>query len=421
MTVPASTVTLTPLGGAGVDVSCDVADVTINHGRSNPDSQPDASTATLSLPLGMAAGVEIGAAVKVTTALSYVRFVGTVTDMAVEWRLGYDAANDDPAAVIPMAIIIAAGPLADIGRRYFGDVPWPQEPDGTRVARILAAVADPSIIGTVDPGTVDVLPRDVDRQPALALSQEVAQDASGIVWQTRDGKLCYADAEHRRNTAAAVTLDACDVVMSPRWVRNRSGLINDVALAYGEAPEGGEQPVTTATSPDSITRFGRVAYSVTTQLAELADADAMAQLLMTRNAYPVWLLEAIGLDLAILDPAKSSAILGLDMHALVNVTGFPRGGPATSAALWTEGWTEDIGYGRHAMSLFVSGYCRTTPPPRWDDLASTTTWDKMDPAIVWDTAYCFGPIVGEGRWNDVASTLRWDEVAASVTWDTWKG
>ena len=209
------------------------------------------------------------------------------------------------------------------------------------------------------------------------------------------------------------------MLMSPRWNRSRSGVVNDVAIAYGLAPEGGEQPVTTASSAPSIAKFGRVAYSVTTQLATLADASAMATLLTTRNAEPVWLLDGIGLDLSVLDPAKQAAVLGLDIHDLINVTGFPVGGPATSAALWVEGWTEDIAHGSHVIALAVSGYCRTSPPPRWDDVAPTRTWNTVPDTWTWDNVYCIGPSLSFGRWSDVPASFRWDQLAPTVTWDTW--
>ena len=132
--------------------------------------------------------------------------------------------------------------LADLGRRVVGDVPWPQELDGARVARIMAAAdvsLDPSYS---DPGTVQVLPRDVDSQAALAIAQACATSASGLVWHTRTGEVRYADAEHRRGASPALQLNACDILVTPTWRRSSEGLVNLVSIGYGVAPEGGEQP-----------------------------------------------------------------------------------------------------------------------------------------------------------------------------------
>ena len=53
--------------------------------------------------------------------------------------------------------------------------------------------------------------------------EEVAGDAGGIVWATRAGDVRYADANHRRGTVAALTLDACDVLVTPIWSRTTDG------------------------------------------------------------------------------------------------------------------------------------------------------------------------------------------------------
>jgi hypothetical protein len=195
-------------------------------------------------------------------------------------------------------------------------------------------------------------------------------------------------------------------------------MINDVAVAYGTAPEGGEQPVYSTSRADSISRYGRYAYSTSTQLAALADAQAMAELLVVRGGVPAWNLSELPLDLSLFDPDLTGRILALDMHDLLGITGLPGGSPATSTNLWVEGWAEELGYGRHAITLAVSAYCRTAPPPRWNDVPSTITWDTWGTGT-WDDATCVGPIPSEGRWDDVAATLRWDQIDPSITWDTW--
>ena len=559
--VPLTTVTVLAIGAtAGEEISCEVQSASIRHGRDDTDSQPEASTVSLDLPLGMAASIDIGARLSLTTGIAQ-RFVGKVTDMAISWATRWDP---DVGAydVAPVAQVQAAGPLAELGARYMGDTPWPAELDGARAARILGLVggrvqdwsyngtapdgwwdqwlgvpgaasltADPTglritwhpgsvradgfswryatplvqgksysivaevyvptgqpgirmavmpdfmgqpitpadrwqtivtqfvaasnadrsigpkitvdnaarpagqyclvrrfqvfaddapAIGIVDPGRVNVLARDVDRQPALDLLQSLANDAAGVAWETRDGLLSYADNEHRRNIAASITLEACDVLMAPVWTRSKAGLVNEVAIGYGvPATEGADQPVYTASNPGSLASYGRYAFSASTQLAALADATAMGQLLVSRNSRPVWVLEAIELDLSVLTPAQQLAVLALDMHDLITITGFPAGGPETTTSLWVEGWQEEIEHGSHRLQLAVSGYCRTAPPPMWDELPSTLTWDQVDAGFTWDSVYCIGPTPSEGRWNDVSASLRWDQISSSITWDTW--
>jgi len=312
--------------------------------------------------------------------------------------------------------------MGDLGRRVIGDTPWPQELDGARVARILAAAGVTTNPAHNDPGRSQILARDVDAQPALNLAQEVADSASGMLWETRVGEVCYADADHRRNMTPSLTLDACDVLVTPVWQRTTDGLINSATVAYGVAPAGGERPVYTANNAPSRDRYGRYEVSKTTVLADLVDAQALALLLTTRNATPVWVMAALPVDVAALDVDRTTALLTMDVHDLLELTGLPAVGDVpTTTSLWLEGWAETLRAGEHELTLSVSGYCRTVPPPRWDDVRPEVTWDTIG-TLTWDEATCFGPLPIRGdRWNDQPASTRWDFLTPDQTWDTFTG
>lgn len=81
-----------------------------------------------------------------------------------------------------------------------------------------------------------------------------------------------------------------------------------------------------------------------------------------------------------------------------------------------EGWSERLGFGVHELELTVSDFCRTAPPPRWDDVPPETTWDTV--TGLWDSWACTGqPTPDLGRWNDVPASTRWDMVPPEVDWD----
>lgn len=406
---------------AGLDLSCLVDDVAIVHGRGTTTAQPAASTATISLDLAdteLPADVEIGAEVVVTTepvpGIVLARFRGRVTDLTLGWD---DAGEDTPNAGIGQ--LVAAGPLADLGRRVIGDEPWPAELDGARVARALAlagVILDPV---TSDPGTVTVLPRDVDATDALGIVDETAATAAGIVWETAAGEIRYADAEHRRGTLPAITLDACDLLVSPAWARTLDGMTNRVSIGYGVGEDGGEQPRVAAENAKSIERYGILDYSASTTLADKVDADELAALLVARNSYPVWIMAALPVDVKRLTEIETVDLLALDVNALIYLSAFPAIAETapTSAYLWVEGWTERLAWDAHDLALTVSGYCRTSPPPRWDDVDPSWEWDAVD--LTWDDLTCLPPVVPTDRWTDVPASNRWDLTPPEITWDTW--
>jgi hypothetical protein len=368
--------------------------------------------------------VDTGAVIVVTTSLALsdgssvqsVRFIGRITDIALGWE-----ANGEDTPDSGVGQVVAVGLLADLARRVVGAAPFPQELDAARVTRILNAAGLSPPPNTIDPGTVQILPRDIDSAAALEVIHSTADSANGILWETRGGEIRYADAEHRRNIRTyGVVLDACDVDVTPTWSRTLEGLVNQVSIGYGIAPEGSEQPRYVAEAPASVTTWGRYNYSLGSELAALVDATALGQLLLARNSSPVWNLSAVPVNADHLAVEAYRSLLALEMHSLVNLTGMPAIGTVpTSSAVWLEGWTERLAWGVHTFDLALSGYCRTAPPPHWDDINPGATWNTMAASVTWDSAACLGPTSDYGRWDDVSATTRWDDLAPTVTWDSW--
>jgi hypothetical protein len=409
--------------GASLDVTCYVDEISIHHGREDSSSQPEAATATLDLSADNAvdplpSAIEIGAVIRVYATLAgdppAFRFAGRISDVNAGWE---EAGVATPDRVVTQ--VIAVSPLADLARRVVGDVPFPQELDGPRVARVMALAGvtlDPAFS---DPGTCLIIPRDVDSQPALDVGQSTAESAGGLIWHTRSGEVRYADADHRRNLQPSLALDSCDLLVSPNWRRSTEGLVNRVSIGYGVVPEEGEQPRYVADRPESVAKYGRYELSASTELALLADATRMGNLLLTRNSSPVWVLSDLPIAVKDLDLAQTRALLGLDVHSLLDVTGLPTAGTVpTSAALWVEGWDETLRWGDHEMVLVVSGFCRTSPAPRWNDVDPAMTWDSAPGS--WDDASCLGPSVNRGRWDDLPASTRWDQIPPATTWNNWK-
>lgn len=405
---------------AGADMSCSVDSVAIAHGRADASSQPEPSAATLEITMGpgapLPAELDIGAPLTVDTVVdgaTFRRFTGRVTDMALGWD---DAGTETPDSGVGR--VVAVSVLADYARRVVGAEPFPQELDGARVARVFALAGLVLSPITSDPGTVEVIPRDVDARAALEVAHSTADSAGGLVWETRAGDIRYADTEHRRGIAVTLDLEACDILVTPTWSRSLAGLVNAITMAYGVTPEGGgEAPTYHQVNADSQALWGRYAYSVTTELATWGDAFAASTLILTQNAAPVWMLDALPVDVAGLTGAETRALMALDVHSLVRVTGLPYAGSAPSAIVaWVEGWSERLGFGVHELELTVSDFCRTAPPPRWDDVPPETTWDTV--TGLWDSWACTGqPTPDLGRWNDVPASTRWDMVPPEVDWD----
>lgn len=371
--------------------------VLIRHGRSSPEQPPDAATCTVTIrsdalpalpSLGAPVTVRLGQAAAdwlelddATFETVRTRFVGDVTDLvAVPQR---DVTGPQ------LLTLTAVSGRAKLGRVVLGDAPWPAETDGARAARILAlaATSTPLQIAAGDAGTVTVLPRDVDRQPALALLEQLGTDTLGTLAETRDGALHWHDAEHRtRTTPVAVTVDASAVLAdSASSTMRLAELLNDLTVTYGDTDP---RPTVRVEHAGSIAQHYRAAASITSQLATEADAETFARTLVGRRSRPRWSTPGITVDIArTVDAPTAAALLALEFGDLLEVTGYPAAGPFSTARLWLEGWTESITRREWRLALDVSDFALTVSPLRWSEVDLGTSWSEVPAGVRWLDAH----------------------------------
>lgn len=375
---------------AGVQVPLtDTGAVQIRHGRPNIDLQPAPATCTVTIradvlpalpDLGDTFTITLGPAAQEWLgyltgagweAIRY-RFVGTLTDLAVQPENDLDGPS--------LVTLTGVSARARLGRTYVGDAPWPAELDGARAGRILALVPDLPALGTVDPGTVTVLARDIDRQPALGLLDALAFTAGAQLAERRDGRFEWHDASHRRDTVPITTLDTTAIVKPATASKSFAGLVNDLTVTYGVGGSG----TVTVTDTDSIAQYGPLAASVSTALADADDALSFASQSVARLARPEYEFQALTVDLLpTVEVAQVPELLAIEQASLLALTGFPATGPFHAAQLWVEGWTETVARDRWSMSLDVVGYGRGVPALRWADVDPVLIWGDVDPALTW--------------------------------------
>lgn len=242
-------------------------------------------------------------------------------------------------------------------------------------------------------GTVQVLPRDVDRQPVLGLLTELATAARGLVLDLRDGRIGYADADDRRGTTPALTLTAAETITGTEWAATLEGVVNDVTVTYGTAPEGGQAPSVQVRDEASIAAYGSFGVSLSTQLAAAADATRTARRIVGLGAQPAYRMPRLLVDLlrTVTDPAKRLAILEFDQGAQLAVDGFPTSGPLAAARLWVEGWTEEVTATAWRVDLQVSSYLAGGPGIAYLDIPDALTFDAVPDDITHAQAWGYDP------------------------------
>lgn len=399
----------------GVNVSARAHyEVSIDVGRDSVDTQPEATVLSARLEGWKPAG-QVHAEVRLEDQYGQL-FAGRTTDLA---------AALNPERGVWETSLTAVSALGDLGRVNVGDVPWPEETDSQRVVRILQlAGADTSGIDPDVPGPL-VLPRDVDRQPALKLCQDVALSCMGVFWEhpgARSAALRYTPQSQRswssfvipwkalpddvswgdlppevtwetfgsgvwKQEQASLDLSAEHVLAEVSVDQQISTLARRVRVIYGPALQdeaGQEIPRPVAVSGDEPPELEQ-----DTQLAQEIDAARQADTLWRSRREPAWLMRSITLlpleNLPYGIAAEIRRSLAIGTRVTLKDIGFdsPVG---TSWQGYLEGWSHTLSEGRHTVRMYLSGRALTEPADRWKDLNPTMSWADIPPNATWDQA-----------------------------------
>lgn len=372
--------------------------INIRYGRDSIDSTVEASSCSLGLLATDTTPPAIGLRAVVRVDIDGITvFRGKVTDRRIE--LPYVSTG----RIGTITTVIATGALAELGRYLVGASSYPSELDGARVSRVLteAAPSSPLIdavtspvddyaqsfdswasagLETIDAGTVTLL----SRAASLAKATEVVDVAvtsagSPGLYETPDGRYGYSDARRRSTNIPAITLPA-DVIGASLTVEERIGdLINQVTVAYGSA-----SPQATVTVDDVYSEYanGTVAKGITTELANLADAQSLALRLVSVRSDARLNLEAITirLDDPTLAPATKTALTGPRFGTPVTLTGLDtRIGLGATWQGFIEGWTLAAREGREVITLKVTARRYSLLLATVDELSSAV--DRLEGSV----------------------------------------
>jgi hypothetical protein len=337
-------------------------------------------------------------------------FSGRITDVIASWDGGPDTGLQ----------VIAQDWLAELANRFVGDTPWPAEPLGTRADRVVALSGQPVTL-TTDPGVaaLQVTYRDVDRQAATGLLQQLATSCGGILWTATHlvtGQVMRIEDTAARPAAltlstagtglvhvvpspaaiaTALPLTACDLDADPvRFVLDMTDTVSMVAVQWLEQVADPGPPATVKptqrtlelTDPNTLAVIGARRLSVSTQLTGSGDATLQAQGWLARSSVLAWRIEGLTWDTdADLDPGEITAIMTL-------LDGTRRNGLPIALTDLPD-WAEALTGGQDQVALYVEGGTYTYAAGSWvlelatsaatGSAAGNTPWTALDPGWRW--------------------------------------
>ena len=306
--------------------------------------------------------------------------------------------------------VSASGPFARLNRRSVLAGGRPAENDGERVAAAISAglgvaweeysasqtwaqVNGATTWQTLDPGFDATLidagvyglaalgSADAGYGP-LSVAQDAAFSARGVLYETRDGFIGYADANRRQTAGAGTALEIPTSTLSQSGLGFRqilTSLVNRATVAYS----GG---AVTVSDDDSVREYGVWQTELTTQLATLASGSAVAAEIVNDRASPAFEVDEVQVQMVRAGDGLRDALLEVEPNDYVRITGMPGGLPTDDLLGFVEsvGWSSDEF--TTLLTLGVSDAVLSIGAVRWSAVGTAVTWASIGTAVKWPDA-----------------------------------
>ena len=295
---------------------------------------------------------------------------------------GLDASKDGERI-----LALVAGAVGISWEEVPTDVTWANIGQPTTTWDTVDAAFDPNQIDT--PGVFDIaaLPASDGGYNPLTESYLTAVSGRGILFDTVDGFIGYADADRRETLAAAGFLELSAGIFRARTLSTgstQSDLTNRVSVTFssGQAIYSDE---------NSITTYGVRARQFETNLADSGQALAWALDYLEDHAGPSFELRSLGIRLdGLSDLPLVEDLLDLDINSPVELVDLPRT-LETPARLET--FVEGVGWridrDRVELELSLTDARLSIGSLRWGSVEPDLKWEDVDAMLAWEDARSF--------------------------------
>jgi hypothetical protein len=259
---------------------------------------------------------------------------------------GYDSARftgvitaiDVQPATIAITAVTASEALTRVLVNPSG---WPEEPEKTRVQRILAAAGAVGVVNGVGGRFLAAAGATENPVSAWSLLSAMSLALDAILYTDRHGVITYTC--HDAGGGTMTDLAPGATLLDGLTLTTEIGaVVNDVTVDYGPAAARLSVQVEDA---ESIALHGRRPTRVATSLRDTVDATAKANRVLAHHKDPVWHMPAATVNLRLAQrtgdfPAYMQEVLSLDLDDAVTLPDLLPASPMPSYMSRVLGYTE---------------------------------------------------------------------------------
>lgn len=245
-------------------------------------------------------------------------------------------------------------------------------------------------LGEIDrPGQYTMEQRSASAIDYYSLITDTANSALGYIYEDSNGNIAYADAAHRQTYLIAngySIFSANDALaLNLRTSAHQGNLINKYVINYGN--NYGNQ--VTSQNTTSQSDYGIYGQTTNSRLHDNTDAQAVADRTIQLRAYPRAQIEGISFALQSpeLDNTDRDALLTIFMGLPIRLTDLPvvlsSNGQFEG---FVEGWTFRASVSGLFLDLTVSPTEFSAVAQNWDQVNSVEKWNTLNTSLQWEDA-----------------------------------
>lgn len=336
-------------------------------------------------------------------------FGGEVSDFGIGVR------SPEESGFITIGNILAVGSLAKLTKALFPDA-LPKTEDGNQIFDILNELLinswfevapalqwqnyDPTTtwadaenvgLGEIDqPGLYEMISRSADPFSSYNLCAQIAQSALGNIYEDKQGRVCYGDADHRTAYLAAngyTTISANYATPSSiKSILQIGKIRNSLVFNYGN----GYTNQATALDTASIATYGRYQRSVNSNLHNLSDVNDVMDRELGLRAIPREQLQSLTfrLDSNELPGAERNKLIDVFFGQPVVISDLPINMFNGSFNGFVEGFAIRATPAYVDMTLTLSPTDFSLVAPQWDTVSPPSLiWTGVNSTLIWENAY----------------------------------
>ena len=334
-------------------------------------------------------------------------FGGDITDLTVEV-----GATGSLATVVNYTIL-AMGSLVKLTKEIYNDN-ISQDEDGNQIYDLLSSVllaswndvpaattwatydatetwanAGNQGLGEIDqPGLYTMSSRSANPDTIYNIASLIANSAFGYLYESNNGDIGYADADHRQTYLAAngyVDLDANHCLAQGLSTITRSSDIrNDIYINYGNNFNSQE----TATNASSIALYGYKAESIQSAIHSAVDAQEVADRYIAQRAFPLPAFQSITFPItnSEIDNSDRDNLLGVFMGQPLNIQNLPTQISAGEFEGYVEGWSWRTRFNELFLTINLSPVAFSQVAMRWNTVPIGERWNTLSNTLTWEYA-----------------------------------